>query len=121
VRVLLRTTNFKQSSRISSPAFVRHAGPTRAHVRLFFGKKWAVLEAEENGRGMTALPDLAFQAEEGRYGLAGIQERAEAIKGDAPIVVHPRARHDGHCQDSRLSAVEDAFPAGSVMRIEPLA
>ena len=68
---------------------VRHAGATQAHVRLSFGMEWAMLEVEDNGSGMAELPDLAVQAEEGHYGLAGIKERAEAIKGTFQLLSTP--------------------------------
>jgi signal transduction histidine kinase len=58
-------------------------------VRLAFQEGWAVLEVEDNGRGMEAPPDLTIQTEDGHYGLAGIHERVEAIKGQFELASSP--------------------------------
>lgn len=60
---------------------VRHANATRASVRLSFSDELAVLEIEDNGRGLPVMPDLTSQTAQGHYGLAGMKERAEAVSG----------------------------------------
>lgn len=46
-------------------------------VRLSIVEEMAVLEIEDNGKGIGVIPDLASQTAEGHYGLAGMKERAE--------------------------------------------
>jgi signal transduction histidine kinase len=64
---------------------IRHAGATRASVTLAFEEETAVLEIQDNGRGLDALPDLISQTEQGHFGLAGMQERAEGARGQFNI------------------------------------
>jgi PAS domain S-box-containing protein len=58
-----------------------HARATRADVRFFFVDGMAILEIQDNGKGMDMLPDLITQTANGHYGMAGMQERAEAVGG----------------------------------------
>jgi signal transduction histidine kinase len=61
---------------------VRHAKATKVSVRFSMEEQMAVLEIEDNGRGMEVIPDLTSSTAEGHYGLAGMKERAEAINGE---------------------------------------
>ena len=60
----------------------RHARATKASVRFSLLEQMAVLEIEDNGKGLDVSPDLNSQTAEGHYGLAGMKERAEAVNGE---------------------------------------
>ena len=64
---------------------VHHAEATRAQVRLAFVEESAVLEIEDNGKGMHVLPDLISQTARGHYGMAGMHERAKAVGGTLQV------------------------------------
>ncbi|HEX5808489.1 MAG TPA: PAS domain S-box protein [Anaerolineales bacterium] len=66
-----------------------HAAATQARVRFSFRDGAAVLEIEDNGQGMEVLPDLMGQTAKGHYGMAGMQERAEAVGGTLELRSDP--------------------------------
>lgn len=64
---------------------VRHAYATKAQVRFYFVENIAVLEVEDNGKGLEVIPDLTIHTENGHDGLAGMKERAEAVRGEFEV------------------------------------
>jgi signal transduction histidine kinase len=66
-----------------------HAAATVARVRFSLHDGVAVLEIEDNGQGMQVLPDLIGQTAKGHYGMAGMQERAEAVGGTLELRSDP--------------------------------
>ena len=64
---------------------VRHAQASKAHLRFYFVENMAVLEVEDNGKGLEVIPDLSVHTENGHYGLAGMKERAEAVHGELEL------------------------------------
>jgi PAS domain S-box-containing protein len=60
---------------------VRHAGATKAKVRFSFVDQMAILEIQDNGKGMDVVPNWITLTEQGHYGLAGMKERAEVVNG----------------------------------------
>jgi PAS domain S-box-containing protein len=61
---------------------IRHANATKASVRFSVVEQMAILEIEDNGRGLEVIPDLTGATAEGHYGLSGMKERAEAVNGE---------------------------------------
>jgi signal transduction histidine kinase len=62
-----------------------HAGARWVHVELIFDRAGITLYIEDDGRGF-AVPDHVHQlAQEGHYGLLGIQERVRLHNGDLHI------------------------------------
>lgn len=67
---------------------VRHAGARRISTRMRFEKESVFLEIADDGRGFH--PSEGYTASQnGRFGLAGMQERAEAMHGKMEIRSHP--------------------------------
>lgn len=64
----------------------RHAGATQVVVRFYFEERNAILEIEDNGKGMQPDQDFMILTEEGHYGLAGMKERADAVNGEFQFV-----------------------------------
>jgi NarL family two-component system sensor histidine kinase YdfH len=69
----------------------KHASASQAWLRLVETKTKCEVEIEDNGRGF--LVSEAFD-KEGRYGLLGVQERVELLKGTLSITSAPG---DGTC------------------------
>ncbi len=67
----------------------KHARATRARIRLSFANDCAVLEVKDNGKGMEGTTDLMEQTARGHYGLAGMQERTDAVNGELKLVSKP--------------------------------
>ena len=69
----------------------RHAGATAIVARVALNDGHVELEVEDNGRGIdTDDFDLEQLAERGRYGLIGIRERAELLRGTLTIERRPQ-------------------------------
>jgi two-component system, NarL family, sensor kinase len=68
---------------------VRHAAATKVHVRFHIDGDMAVLEIEDNGKGLDVIPDTAAETAQGHYGLAGMKERAEANRGELRLLSTP--------------------------------
>lgn len=67
---------------------VHHAGAQRIFTRMSYETDSVFLEIADDGRGFA--PSEGFSAgEDGRFGLAGMQERAEATGGKMEIQSHP--------------------------------
>ena len=67
----------------------RHAGATEIVARVALIDGHVRLEVADNGRGIDDVP-LERLAEEGRYGLIGIRERAELLRGSLTIERRPQ-------------------------------
>jgi signal transduction histidine kinase len=63
----------------------RHAGATKADIKISFGTKEGFLLISDNGQGFEVANKLA----NGRFGLSGLQERLERIGGAIKIDSHP--------------------------------
>jgi signal transduction histidine kinase len=69
----------------------RHAGATAIVARVALSDGHVELEVEDNGRGIdTDDFDLERLADRGRYGLIGIRERAELLRGTLTIERRPQ-------------------------------
>lgn len=62
---------------------VRHANATRLEVRLIFDSTKAKMDISDNGQGF--VPDEQAKAAGGHFGLRGMRERAEAIRGKLSV------------------------------------
>ncbi len=67
----------------------KHAHASRVEVCLSFAERSALLEVHDDGLGMDKLPDAVEQTNRGHYGLAGMQERVDAVKGRLEMSSHP--------------------------------
>jgi signal transduction histidine kinase len=69
----------------------RHAGATAIVARVALSDGHVHLEVEDNGRGIdTDDFHLEQLADQGRYGLIGIRERAELLRGTLTIERRPQ-------------------------------
>jgi two-component system sensor histidine kinase DegS len=68
---------------------IRHSKATRVRVRLAFEGETAVLEIQDNGKGIDIIPDLIDQTAQGHFGMAGMKERAEGARGSFGIQSYP--------------------------------
>ena len=60
----------------------QHAGASRANVQFSFEGEVAVLEIEDDGKGIDSVTDPLLLIDQGHYGLAGMKERVEAVDGE---------------------------------------
>jgi len=67
----------------------RHAGATEIVARIALIDGHVRLEVADNGRGIDDVP-LERLADEGRYGLIGIRERAELLRGTLTVERRPQ-------------------------------
>lgn len=67
----------------------KHAGASEARVRLTFEEGRVLLEVVDNGVGFQRPTMLADLAQQGRYGLLGIQERVWALGGTLTMESSP--------------------------------
>jgi signal transduction histidine kinase len=67
---------------------VQHARATRVDLRLVFGEKELLMEIADDGHGFEVLH--APSADDGHFGLTGMQERAVRIQGTLAIRSTPR-------------------------------
>ncbi len=67
----------------------KHSQATKVSVTLRFTREHAILSVRDNGKGMEGPADLIDQTTRGRYGLAGMQERADAVSGKLEIRSRP--------------------------------
>ena len=68
---------------------VRHAGADRVQVTFTLHDGQFVLELRDNGHGFSTANDLSLLTSEGRFGLAGMKERAEAVGGSLAVISAP--------------------------------
>ena len=80
---------------------VKHAGATRAEVGIEFREDEAVISVSDDGKGMEFPSSLEELLVAGKYGLAGIFERAQIMGGTAKII--SRQKQTG-------SVIEVRFP-----------
>ncbi|HEY6959316.1 MAG TPA: ATP-binding protein [Candidatus Limnocylindria bacterium] len=66
----------------------RHAGASRMRARVAASADRATVEIEDDGRGIAEI-DLSTLPRSGRYGLLGIRERAELLRGEARLERSP--------------------------------
>jgi signal transduction histidine kinase len=64
----------------------RHARATEAHVRLHLDDKTVTLEVEDNGTGFDVPENWIELVHEEHFGLLGIAERVESIRGKLEIL-----------------------------------
>ena len=67
----------------------QHAEATRVDVSLRMGEGFAQLFIEDNGQGFVVPVDWMPMVEQGKYGLLGCVERAEAVGGHVTIQSTP--------------------------------
>lgn len=65
---------------------VRHAQATEVYIRLRFDDDMVVLEVEDNGEGFQIPENWLDLAREEHFGLLGIAERVESIRGKLEIL-----------------------------------
>lgn len=70
---------------------VRHSGADRVRVAFTLQDNQFHLELRDNGRGFSTANDLSLLTSEGRFGLAGMKERAEAVGGELVVTSAPGA------------------------------
>ena len=63
----------------------RHAGASRATVRLAWERDRVRLSIRDDGRGIEPLPSASDLLEAGKQGLVGIQERVRLIGGSVSV------------------------------------
>jgi len=63
----------------------RHAEAPRAWITLEFGEDKTVLTVKDNGKGFKLPQRMGDLASEGKLGLAGMQERAQLIRGNLTL------------------------------------
>jgi two-component system sensor histidine kinase DegS len=68
---------------------VRHAGATRAVVTYQKVGSHFYLELRDNGKGFELADDFAQLTQNGRFGLAGMRERAQAFGWDLVVSSQP--------------------------------
>ena len=68
---------------------LRHAEANKAWVRFSLKRHELVLGIRDNGKGLSFEENIGNLTEKGHYGLAGIQERVEAIGGHLTITSNP--------------------------------
>lgn len=68
---------------------IRHAEATTAWVRFEIQNDQLILEVRDNGKGLPENATVHNLAENGRFGLAGIMERIQAIAGKLSVVSTP--------------------------------
>lgn len=68
---------------------LRHADATRIKVDLRLGENSACLEIEDNGKGFTVPSRWIEMVRQGHFGLAGAQERAQAVGGSLTVLSSP--------------------------------
>lgn len=67
----------------------KHAEASRAQIRLEFGDNKIVLVVKDNGRGFELPQRMGDLASVGKLGLAGMQERAQLIRGNLKLQSEP--------------------------------
>jgi signal transduction histidine kinase len=67
----------------------RHAQATEVHVRFRWDDEMIILEVEDNGRGFEVPPQWMDLVLEDHFGLLGIAERVESIRGKLEIISAP--------------------------------
>jgi len=68
----------------------RHAGATEIVARIALRDGHVQLEVEDNGRGIDDNIPIERLADQGRYGLIGMRERAELLRGTLTIERRPQ-------------------------------
>jgi signal transduction histidine kinase len=68
---------------------VAHAHATRVEIQLKQIQDSLQLEITDDGQGFTLPQDWLDLVRGGHFGLAGMQERAEALGSQAEIISHP--------------------------------
>ncbi|MGE5462458.1 MAG: sensor histidine kinase, partial [Syntrophothermus sp.] len=69
----------------------RHAQASEIHIRFRWDDKTVVLDVEDNGRGFEVPKHWMELVREEHFGLLGIAERVESIRGKLEIVSAPGA------------------------------
>lgn len=67
----------------------KHAQATRVEIMLVFEIKFVHLKIFDNGVGFSVPPSLTELAQQGNFGLLGIQERVWSVGGTLDIVSSP--------------------------------
>ncbi len=79
---------------------LKHAGPTRARVRVAYAEDAVVVEVIDDGPADAAAPrPVASPAAGGGHGLVGIRERVAFVGGDVHAGPHPAG---GYAVSARL-------------------
>jgi signal transduction histidine kinase len=68
---------------------IRHAGATEAHIRFHWDDETVILEVEDNGIGFELPERWVDLVRQERFGLVGIAERVESVKGKLEILSTP--------------------------------
>ena len=68
----------------------RHAGATEIVARIALRDGHVQLEVEDNGRGIDDNIPIERLADQGRYGLIGMRERAELLRGTLTVERRPQ-------------------------------
>ena len=68
----------------------KHSEASRAWVTVEFGDDKTILTVKDNGKGFELPARIEDLASAGKLGLAGIQERAQLIGGDANATIKDR-------------------------------
>jgi signal transduction histidine kinase len=66
---------------------VKHAGATSIGIQLYAEARRLYLRIKDNGRGF--MPDSAFSALAGHFGVLGMRERAERLGGELRLASEP--------------------------------
>jgi signal transduction histidine kinase len=68
---------------------VRHSQATAVAIRLEIGEEEVTLQIEDNGVGFEPPSRMVDLLRTGHYGLAGIAERVESLRGSLMIDANP--------------------------------
>ncbi len=68
----------------------RHAQARHIYVRVSKGPEWIGLEVEDDGRGFVVPSRLSMFVRDKHYGLAGLEERVQAVGGRMEVWSAPR-------------------------------
>jgi signal transduction histidine kinase len=68
---------------------IRHAGATEVHIRFHWDDETVILEVEDNGAGFELPERWVDMVRHECFGLVGIAERVESVKGKLEILSTP--------------------------------
>jgi signal transduction histidine kinase len=66
---------------------IKHSGATRAGIKLDYRPQTVVLQIKDNGRGFAV--DACLGPRDGHFGLLGISERAQRLRGQVALTSAP--------------------------------
>jgi signal transduction histidine kinase len=93
---------------------VKHSGATRACLGLEYGSRTVALLIEDDGNGFAV--DNCAGPRDGHFGLLGISERTQRLRGQATVVSTPGSGTTIRIVIPTESVQEDQWPASTALR-----